>query len=186
MYHIKQDKRAEKSAQLIGQGVLELLAGRRIEDISISEIERKTGITRATFYRSFDRVEDVPEYLCDIMFDEIQEKILNNHCTSRQELIVDFISAWMEKKTLIMSLAGSGNLYLLCNAHTKKLSLVKQMLRTDMNVSEKELDYVCYLLAYIMPMAMDIWVAHGQKESARELYAHMRRAYHLLGQMMLS
>ena len=59
MYHIKKDKRCQQSAQMIIEGLNQCLAEKEFAKITVSDIQRKTGVSRATFYRLFDDTSDV-------------------------------------------------------------------------------------------------------------------------------
>lgn len=65
MYHIQKDIRAQKSAKLIGEGMLKCLGEKRFEEISVSDVQRASSVGRSTFYRLFDNTADVLAYLCD-------------------------------------------------------------------------------------------------------------------------
>ena len=69
MYHIKNDKRAYASVELICSALLELLETSPFEEITISDIQRMSTVSRSTFYRNFDCIEDVLMLLCDRSFD---------------------------------------------------------------------------------------------------------------------
>ena len=71
MYHIKHDKRAESSVELICTAVLELLETKPLGEITVSDVQRRSTVSRSTFYRNFDSLEDVLALLCDRGFDEI-------------------------------------------------------------------------------------------------------------------
>lgn len=70
MYHIKQDKRAQTSVELICTGLKQCLREKSFENITISDIQRISGVSRSTFYRNFDRIEDVLALMCDRVFEE--------------------------------------------------------------------------------------------------------------------
>ena len=75
MYHIKHDKRAESSVELICTAVLELLETKPLGEITVSDVQRRSTVSRSTFYRNFDSLEDVLALLCDRGFDEIASVI---------------------------------------------------------------------------------------------------------------
>ena len=55
MYHIKEDKRAKASVELICDGLKSCLKEKSFESVTISDIQRVSGVSRSTFYRNFDR-----------------------------------------------------------------------------------------------------------------------------------
>lgn len=54
-----EDARYEKSAKAIKQALLRLLAGKRLEDVSMSELARAAGVSRSTLYAHYGNVQDV-------------------------------------------------------------------------------------------------------------------------------
>lgn len=70
MYHIKEDKRAKASVELICDGLKRCLKEKSFESVTISDIQRVSGVSRSTFYRNFDRIEDVLALMCDRVFVE--------------------------------------------------------------------------------------------------------------------
>ena len=53
MYHIKSDQRSQSSAAVIVRGLQECLKNTPLKSITVTDIHRVTGISRATFYRLF-------------------------------------------------------------------------------------------------------------------------------------
>ena len=68
MYHIKKDKRTKKSAELIFNSFSLLLSEKKYEDIKVTEVIEKAQVSRATFYRNYDSLEDILRYECDQKF----------------------------------------------------------------------------------------------------------------------
>ena len=68
MYHIREDKRSAQSAELIYQCILKLMDQKSYDLISVTDIQRKSGIARTTFYRCFDNISDVFLWKCDEAF----------------------------------------------------------------------------------------------------------------------
>ena len=68
MYHIKNDKRCLRSAALIADALERLLDQKIFADISVSDLQRESGVGRSTFYRLFDNIDDVVTYLVDEKF----------------------------------------------------------------------------------------------------------------------
>lgn len=71
MYHIKDDRRAARSAETIYEALVKLMGEKRFADIRVTDLVEQAQIGRATFYRSFDVQEDVLRWRCDQMLDEL-------------------------------------------------------------------------------------------------------------------
>ena len=59
MYHISKDKRALQSSELIYNGLLECIKKKPFDQISVSDLQKASGVARSTFYRAFDNISDV-------------------------------------------------------------------------------------------------------------------------------
>ena len=66
MYHIKHDKRAQASTELICAGLLVCMKEKPFARITITDVQRASTVSRSTFYRNFDCLEDVLALLCDL------------------------------------------------------------------------------------------------------------------------
>ena len=71
MYHIKPDKRSQTSAKLICDAMLRCLDEKPFSEITIVDLQKESTVGRSTFYRLFDRTEDVLEYLYEQRIQEI-------------------------------------------------------------------------------------------------------------------
>jgi AcrR family transcriptional regulator len=71
LYHIKNDRRAKRSAEAIYQALVKLMGEQRFAAIKVTDLVEQAQIGRATFYRSFDVQEDVLRWRCDQMLDEL-------------------------------------------------------------------------------------------------------------------
>lgn len=68
MYHIKNDKRCQKSAARIGEAFRTVLAGKQLSEITVTDIQKASGVGRSTFYRLFDNIDDVLLYVAEDEF----------------------------------------------------------------------------------------------------------------------
>ena len=71
MYHIKNDKRARASTELICAGLLACMKEKPFARITITDVQRASTVSRSTFYRNFDCLEDVLALLCDRGFQAV-------------------------------------------------------------------------------------------------------------------
>lgn len=65
MYHVSNDIRSKKSADLIWNGMKKCLLEKSLDKLHITDIYQKSFVSRATFYRLFDSLPDVIAYECD-------------------------------------------------------------------------------------------------------------------------
>jgi len=102
MYHIKNDRRARKSAELICLGLMACLEEKNFDEITVSDIQRASSVSRSTFYRSFDTLPDVLSLLCDQGFEEI---FSGSYAPAREMPLKEKVfSYWFEHSRILVEL----------------------------------------------------------------------------------
>lgn len=170
MYHVSEDKRAAKSAQLIWEGLEKCLQEKALTSVRVSDINEKSYISRATFYRLFDSVQDVLVYECDCFFEELSREMSKGSFMSSKELFMFFIQQWLKQKALIKALAENNLTNILYETHMKNKTLVKAIFIRESNMSEDDAEYLVSILTGIIPSVINVWYSHGQMESADEIF----------------
>lgn len=160
MYHIKHDKRAEASVDLICAGLMDCLAEKSFADITISDIQRASSVSRSTFYRNFDRIEDVLSLMSDRVF---ESAFSSGGVEIRQEVF----SRWFENEEIIETIV-----------QIKRGDLLFESLRRSaakfgrFEGIEQDSELYNYLISIISSAMMGIivtWVEGGKKEDESEL-----------------
>lgn len=120
MYHISNDKRAIQSSELIYQGLLDCMKKKSFDRITISDLQKTSGIARTTFYRAFDNISDVLYWKCDTCFYEV---LGNYHPQPFQEdfnLIRHYFEYWMEHSDILELLMQINRQDIIYSCHMKK------------------------------------------------------------------
>ena len=170
MYHISNDIRSKKSAELIWQGMEKCLLEKNLDKVRITDIYQKSYVSRATFYRLFDSIQDVIAYECDCIYLQLAENIQAAHFRSRQEIFLFLIEEWLKQEVLIKTLVENNMISIIYDTHMKNHSLLKQLFLEDISLSDRESDYLVSILANIIPAAVNTWYLHGQTETPKEIY----------------
>ena len=78
MYHIKNDKRAQTSTELICAGLLACMREKPFARITITDVQRASTVSRSTFYRNFMKVTSLSpvQYQKQIRLNEAQRLML--------------------------------------------------------------------------------------------------------------
>lgn len=155
MYHIKEDKRAQASVELICGGLRRCLKEKSFESVTISDIQRVSGVSRSTFYRNFDRMEDVLALMCDRVFEEAFASDYSNISEA-------VFRTWFRHADMIEAVVGIGRGDMLYAS----LRRCSEKLRPDIPAL---LDYLASIIASSMMGIMITWVERGKKESEEEL-----------------
>ncbi len=170
MYHVSNDIRSKKSAELIWQGMEKCLLEKSLDKVRITDIYQKSFVSRATFYRLFDSIQDVIAYKCDCIYLQLAENIKTSLFKSRQEIFLFLIEEWLKQEVLIKTLVENNMISIIYSTHMKNHELLKQLFLEDVSLSEKEADYLVSILANIIPAAVNTWYLHGKTETPKEIY----------------
>ena len=184
MYHISKDKRTQKSAELIWQGMEQCLQEKPFEKLRISDINQKSYVSRATFYRLFDGLQDVLVYECDQIYSQLEDAVEGEVIHSKQEFFLLLIEKWMKQEVLIQTLVENNLTGILYDTHMKNRDFMKKIFLKDTTLSDREADYMVSLLANIIPAAMNTWYRHGRNESPMEVYRAVGESLRIIGRQL--
>ena len=160
MYHIKEDKRAKASVELICGGLKRCLKEKSFESVTISDIQRISGVSRSTFYRNFDRMEDVLVLMCDRVFEEAFASDYSNISEA-------VFRTWFCHADMIEAAVGIGRGDMLYASLRRCTSRMRSGLPEWGDAAP--LDYLASIIASSMMGIMITWVERGKKESEEEL-----------------
>lgn len=172
MYHIKEDKRAKKSAELIYEALCHCLAHKSFESITISDIERVSHVSRSTFYRHFDQLSDILYWRCDLYFQEVwmqyQPPIsLNNH--NHNHFVEYFLNYWFKNNEILEILLNIHRTDIIYACHMDHLPIFLNKCRDFVFVCAEDMRYFVGIRTGIMIGILMTWIQGGKKESVHEL-----------------
>lgn len=169
MYHIKPEKRTRASAKLITEAVLQLMQEKPFEAITITDVQRVSTVSRSTFYRSFDRLEDVLELLCDEGFAEA----FRQGGPTIPEAVFRY---WSQNSLVLETLVRIHRTDILYNSLRRSAAGMAELraLIDDRN----RYDYFAAIISSGMMGILIAWVEHGKTESADEV---LEQVYYAIG-----
>lgn len=173
MYHIKDDKRSKKSAQLIAEAFLKLTARKSFQNITITDIEKESGVARSTFYRLFDNTADILSYQCDVVF----KNLITYHISHIPEGMDAIMQAaghyWMNHAPLLEVINQSGRQDILIASFKRHYpQIIAAYYKKPKNSPYQ--DYYSSLLTSMISSALLQWVKNGQKETPAQLWALLK------------
>ena len=179
MYHIKKDKRSQKSAIIFCECLADLLAKKDYSDISISDLCHKCGIARTTFYRLFDTIDDILIYQFDSLFeDSLSEYSSISQSKSSQSYARIILNIALSNKALIQALICSGRTDLFDFSTREKEPMITQNM--NLTITKKERMYCTPMLNAMILAVIKTWVMNGCKESTDELYQIIKKNIKLI------
>lgn len=106
------DPRARRSKDALEAALLDLVAGNDLAQISVSDITKRAGLSRSTFYEHYADVHSLAASACTVVFDELLEGTLMidpqivDSADSRDNPLVPVFAHFAEHARLYRSLLG--------------------------------------------------------------------------------
>ena len=185
MYHIKSDRRSQASAAEIVRGLQECLKTTALKAVTVSDIHRVTGISRATFYRLFDTPEDVLIYQLDQMTEISMGDYVNHRGMSSVKLLERIMELGLQNHEFLKALVVNGRHDLLFSYTEKsfrKLDDLKRIFPVDMKKEERE--YVIAHLSMSMVAGLITWARNGQRETVQDIMRYQKRYLQVMDSLM--
>lgn len=171
MYHLKEDARAEKSAELLYEALTRCMDKKEFDKITISELSSESTVSRATFYRNFDEVIDILYWKCDHLF----RSVLTTFAASEPDLgqadkLISYVFGfWMKHTDILEILIERGRVDIIYNSFTKNAGVVMEYLSEKLRLPKWNTQYFISTRAGIFVGVFQAWIMGGKKETAKEL-----------------
>jgi len=176
MYHIKNDKRSIQTSKFIYNALSSLLEEKKYKDIKITEVIERSQVSRATFYRNYDSLDDILRYELDQKFIKLSEYLYANYKSNKNtnkvhplSLLKPFLRFWYLDSLILEQLLATN----------KKEIIIDNILRTTKNLLEKSnieykenifYDYMLNIRSNIIFSVLETWVLNDKNLSPDELY----------------
>ncbi len=173
MYHIKQDQRAQRSAETIYNALVTLMNDQPYDTIKVSDIIRQADVGRSTFYRNFDEIDDILRMRCDQVFDEMVRYI----AVYRQEqktvdpwaLLKPMLRYFYLHSSIIDQLLKADRIGIMQAAFRKRSQPLQAQFARQMQVDEVYAAYVAEVRFNVLIAIVTHWVKTGKRQAPDEL-----------------
>ena len=180
MYHISNDPRCVKSCVLIRDTLLDILHenGNDLESISVSDVTDRATVSRSTFYRHFDTLQDVLIWTSN---QEVETAVDSTPLFNDNYRLFceNFFAYWVAHCGFLETLVAVGHAEYFLVSLEKFLSKIAKDLFTKSRLNKERQGYLVSVWAAIVWSILKHWVLEGKRESSSEL---ADIAYHNLPQ----
>ena len=174
MYHIKSDKRSRTSAKLICDAMLQCLREQPFSEITIVDLQKTSSVGRSTFYRLFDRTEDVLEYLYEQRIQNIYNGYHQLPEEHRPSFLLYILKDSYTNSDILEVLIKNNLIHLMQKIHNKYIPFyIREELGNDSFISATE-DYACSMFSSLVVGIISVWIRHNKRETPEELYYLLR------------
>lgn len=180
MYHIPNDQRAVRSAHRLCQGLLDCLERKELKSITVSDLHQASGVSRATFYRLFDTVEDVVVYQCDLLYDALAEELQSEPAITMEEFFIDLTRRWLTMPKLMEAMVRNDMIGVLIRSYDRHAELLSCLTDGMPPLTEVERTYLLCTIIGMLPIMLQSWYMTGQKDSPEEVYRRLKTSLRLV------
>lgn len=151
-------------AAYITDALFELLKTKNLSDITTTEIIKKAGVCRSSFYRNFYLPEDVIRQYGSAMFDEINQKMPITFEGLRQRIEAVNLYLWDRRERLAL-IEQRGLFYLL------EGPIMSHCMRQTQSLNMGGRRYMAEFYAGATTQLIRAWIRNGFEESPKEIAA---------------
>lgn len=168
MIRVGTDKRKIHSAELLVNGLIQCMEEKDFTEINVSDLQKASGVSRATFYRLFDNIQDVLAYKCQVMAAEIPQKYTAISAEKKENFLLFTMRYWLNHHRFLEAIFVSGRADILQNALLENSDFLCTQLSFEAIPLETK-DYLASASMGILSSLLITWVRHGRKETPEQL-----------------
>lgn len=175
MYHIKNDKRAQASSELICAGLLACMKEKPFARITITDVQHTSTVSRSTFYRNFDCLEDVLALLCDRGFQAVFTAYNALPAAQRGNLPKAVFHYWFHNSAVLEALVQIHRTDILFDSLRRSSGLIEVLQPLADNPAR--FDYFVAIITSAMIGVLTVWVEHGKTETEDQMVQKLTSAF---------
>lgn len=175
MYHIKNDKRAQASSELICAGLLACMKEKPFARITITDVQRASTVSRSTFFRNFDCLEDVLALLCDRGFQAVFTEYNALPPAQRGSLAKAVFQYWFRNSAVLEALVQIHRTDILFDSLRRSSGLIEAL--QPMADDPARFDYFVAIITSAMIGVLTVWVEHGKTETEDQMVQKLTNAF---------
>lgn len=166
----KSEKRSgRQSAELIYKGLLECVAKKPFDLITISDLQKASGVARTTFYRSFDNIADIPYWRCDTCFHEVLVENVSEMFADEMEFAKKYFIYWTKHSDILDLLIKINRQDIIYDCHMKNAEILQKRFGALKDLPASHGNYFMAIRTGFTISVLTAWIKGGRKESPDEL-----------------
>ena len=173
MYHIKDDQRSIRSAQMLYEGLSRLMREQDFSSISVTDLVEASQVGRATYYRNFDEIEDILRLQSDQIFDDMIQYIIayvQEHGNESRMLLLKPVLRYFDTRSEIIELLVKANRLDIAMASLHRaVAPFKTRTLAYLSIDETYIDYIITIRIGIVMNILVQWIENGKQQPPDKL-----------------
>ena len=164
----------EKSSvkKRMADAFVDMLSQKSYANITVTDIVNTAQVARVSFYRNFNSISDVVDYITDELANEFIDKILpvlnSNDENKWREFLFDFINNALNNRGKIEAINLQNTAVLFSHLNTKMQMYVN--VNSNKTISDK---YTSYVKACLINNVVKKWIDDGMVETPEEIINYL-------------
>ena len=96
---------------------------KNFSEITITDLQKISSVSRTTFYRLFDKISDVLEFQCEKIF---EKTVAEGKNFSKHDTQIKFFELWQDNLELLKNIISSNNLEIIYRVYGKYFPEIKK------------------------------------------------------------
>ncbi|MEE8886537.1 MAG: TetR/AcrR family transcriptional regulator [Eubacteriales bacterium] len=174
MFHLRDDIRAERSAKMLYDGLMEVMQKKPLKQVRVSDICAASTVSRATFYRNFDEAIDLLYWKCSQDFHEVLTSFtMSDPDLTQEDVLLKYVmDYWLQGEhiQLLTTIMDEGRLDIIYNSFVNNAGIIMDYLKEHGIVMDTE-DYT-YFISVRAGFFVGIirgWMENGRKQTPDEI-----------------
>lgn len=180
MYHINKDKRCAQSADLIYKGLRQCLESKAFEQITVTDVQKASGVARTTIYRCFDNLSDILYWRCDLCFQDALYCAEPGEMKNEWNLIHGYFVYWTQHSDILKLLIDINRQDIIYACHMKNAKALEQSFGKLSGLDEAGAKYFMAIRTGVTISVLKVWLDGGRKETAEELLGILKQQFAFL------
>jgi AcrR family transcriptional regulator len=173
MYHIKNDQRSIRSAELLYAGLVKLMYKMPFDTIKIQDLVLVSHVGRTTFYRNFDEIEDVLRLQSDRVFDDMIQAVIahiQEYGNESRVMLLKPILRYFDSHSEIIELLLQADRLDIAMASFHRAAVPYKARALDyLGIDKAYIEYNVMIRIGIIMNILAQWIESGKQEPADEL-----------------
>ncbi len=171
------DSEVDKPKEWIIQATLMLIEDKSFDDISVTDIIDKAGISRRTFYNHFQSKQDILEQVSTQAINFLFQKAFKN-VSNEEELIRSFINIMYTHKTTLLNIYSEKTAVVLKKLIQLTVTyIVKSKDTTQLDAIDIDNEVLEIYLLNLLSSILETVVSRGFKETEEQIYIIISRLF---------
>lgn len=148
---------------------MECIKKKPFDQITISDLQKASGVARTTFYRAFDNLADVLYWKCDTCFHEVLGNCRPEQLSGEFDLAKHYYSYWMEHSDILELLIEINRQDIIYACHMKNAEFLQEQFGAIPGLPIEHGNYFIAIRTGFTISVLTAWFKSGRKETSEEL-----------------